>query len=245
MVDGLYAAATGMIAQQSQLDAIANNLANLQTPGYHSEQLAFTDLAYNRINEAGTTTTTGAGAKAVLLGWSAQAGALRETGNPLDLAIEGEGFFVVRGPNGERLLTRDGAFALDSQGRLVTAGGRYLEPPIALPPGTNAKELSISPEGVVRVGGRRIGQLTVVTVTAPEHLQAVGEGNFAPTAQSGAPRPATGARIRQGFLEGSDVEMAAELAQMALAQRSYQMDAAAVQTEGQMLSIANQLYTSA
>jgi len=243
-MDGLYAAASGMIAQQSQLEAIANNLANLQTPGYRSEQLALSDLAYNRINETGSATAAGAGAKAVLLGYSQQPGPLRETGNPLDLAIEGEGFFVLRGRGGERLLTRDGNFSLDGEGRVVSAGGLYLEPPLALPAGARPSELSISPEGVVRLRGRQIGRIEVVTVPAPDQLLAVGEGNFAPTAASGAPRPAA-ARIRQGFLEGSDVELAAELAQMALAERSYQMDATAVQTEGQMLSIANQLYTDA
>jgi len=142
------------------------------------------------------------------------------------------------------VLTRDGNFSLDNRGQLVSAGGLLLEPPVTLPPGTAPKQVQISPEGVVTVGGRRVGTIQLVTVTAPEHLLAVGEGNFAPTAQSGPPRPAAG-RLRQGFLEGSNVELGSELAQMALTERSYQMDSTAVQTEGQMLSIADQLYTSA
>ncbi len=240
MLEGLYSAAAGMAAQQEQLNAISNDLANLSTSGYKSERVAFSDLLYNPIDIAGTGTTAGAGASAKLIGRSEAQGSVQETGDPLDLAIEGPGYFEVTRANGQKALTRNGQFGVDANGAIVNSEGNQLSPPIKLPAGTAASEVSIGPTGTVSVGTRILGQIKLVTVTSPEHLLADGGSEFAPTAASGAPHPATG-KIRQGALEGSNVNIASEMAQMVSTQRNYQLTSTAIQDESQMMSIANQL----
>ncbi len=240
MLEGLYSAAAGMSAQQEQLNAISNDLANLSTSGYKSERVAFSDLLYNPVSMAGTVSTDGAGASAKVIGRSQAQGALQETGDPLDLAIEGEGYFEVTRANGQKALTRNGTFGVDASGTIVNAEGNRLSPPIKLPAGVSASELSIGPTGTVSAGTRTLGQIKLVTVTSPEHLLADGGGEFAATAASGAPHPATGL-IRQGALEASNVNMGSEMALMVSTQRAYQMNSTAIQDESQMMSIANQL----
>jgi flagellar basal-body rod protein FlgG len=242
MLEGLYSAAAGMAAQQEQLDAISNDLANLSTSGYKSERVAFSDLLYNPIKVAGTETTAGAGASAKVIGRSEAQGSIQETGNPLDLAIEGEGYFEVTRANGQTALTRDGTFGIDANGSIVNSEGNQLSPPIKLPAGVAASEVSIGPDGTVAAGTRKLGQIKLVTVTSPEHLLADGGGEFTPTASSGAPHPATG-KVRQGALEASNVNIASEMAQMVSTQRNYQLTSTAIQDESQMMSIANQLRT--
>jgi flagellar basal-body rod protein FlgG len=244
VLEGLFAAASGMSAQERQLDVVANNLANVSTDGYHAERVAFGDLLYSQVNEAGTNTTTGAGAEAQVVGDSSSPGALRQTGRPLDLAIAGEGFFELRRANGQLVLTRNGAFTLDAQRRVVSADGSLVQPPIRLPAGVSPQQVSIASDGTVRAAGRTLGRIRVVTVTAPDKLLASGQNELAPTAASGPPTPARSARVTQGALEGSDVEVASEMATMMSAERGYQMGSTAVQVEGQMLSIADQLVTS-
>jgi flagellar basal-body rod protein FlgG len=241
MFEGMYAAAAGMEAQQRQIGSIGNDLANASTTGYKAGRMAFRDLLYNQAARSGTATQAGAGAAAQLLGADQSQGAIRQTSNPLDMAIEGEGFFTVRRPDGSTALTRDGAFELDAQGRLTTAAGDLVQPPLTLPPGTTPGQLSISRDGTVRAGARTLGRIELVTVAAPDRLQALGDGLFAPTAASGAPVATREASVHQGALEGSNVDVGTEMVQMIDAQRSYQLESSAVQTENQMLSIANQL----
>jgi flagellar basal-body rod protein FlgG len=240
MLEGLYSAAAGMSAQQEQLNAIGNDLANLSTSGYKSERVAFSDLLYNPVNMAGTVTTAGAGASAKVIGRSETQGSITETGNPLDLAIEGPGYFELTRANGQKALTRNGNFGVDASGMIVNAEGNRLTPPIKLPPGVSPSEVSVSSDGTVTAGKRTLGQLKLVTVTSPEHMLADGSGDLTPTAASGAPHPATG-KIHQGALEASNVNMAGEMALMVSTQRAYQMNSTAIQTESQMMSIANQL----
>lgn len=240
MLEGLYSAAAGMAAQQEQLNAISNDLANLSTSGYKSERVAFSDLLYNPVDIAGTGTTAGAGASAKLIGRSEAQGSIQETGDPLDLAIEGPGYFEVTRANGQKALTRNGQFGVDANGAIVNAEGNQLSPPIKLPAGTAASEVSIGPTGAVSVGTRVVGQIKLVTVTSPEHLLADGGSEFSTTAASGAPHPATG-KIRQGALEASNVNIASEMALMVSTQRDYQLTSTAIQDESQMMSIANQL----
>jgi flagellar basal-body rod protein FlgG len=240
MLEGLYSAAAGMSAQQEQLNAISNDLANLSTSGYKSERVAFSDLLYNPIKVAGTETTAGAGASAKVIGRSDTQGSIQETGNPLDLAIEGEGYFEVTRANGQKALTRDGTFGVDASGAIVNSEGNQLSPPIKLPAGVSAGEVSIGPDGTVSAGTRKLGQIKLVTVTSPEHMLADGGGEFTPTATSGAPHPATG-KVRQGALEASNVNIASEMALMVSTQRDYQLTSTAIQDESQMMSIANQL----
>jgi flagellar basal-body rod protein FlgG len=240
MLEGLYSAAAGMAAQQEQLNAISNDLANVSTSGYKSERVAFSDLLYNPISIAGSETTAGAGAVARVIGRSDAQGSIQETGNPLDLAIEGEGYFQVTRANGTKALTRDGTFGVDANGAIVNAEGNQISPPIKLPASVSAKEVTIAPDGTVTAGTTKLGQIKLVTVTSPEHLLDDGGGELSPSAASGAPHPATG-KVHQGALEASNVNIASAMAQMVSTQRNYQMTSTAIQDESQMMSIANQL----
>lgn len=240
MLEGLYAAAAGMEAQQQQMDAVGNDLANVSTSGYKAERVGFSDLLYNKVNQAGTSTTTGAGALARVIGRSSAQGAFQQTGEPLDLAIQGEGFFQIKSA-GKLALTRNGSFSADGKGQLVTSDGSLLDPPITLPAGVSPGEITISQDGAVRAGTRTLGTIALVTVPAPNHLLADGSGAFTPTAASGAPKAVSGATIHQGVLEGSNVDMASEMTTMVSTQRNYQLASTAIQTQNQMLAIANQL----
>ncbi len=246
MLEGLYSAAAGMSAQQEQLDAVSNDLANISTTGYQSERVAFSDLLYNAVDEAGTESSIGAGASAQVIGRSHAQGPIQETGDPLDLAIEGEGYFQVKAPGGQPALTRDGSFGVDASGSIVDAEGNQLEPPIKLPAGISAGEVKIGTDGSVTAGKRTLGQIKLVTVPSPDHMLAGGGGTLTPTTASGAPHAvvASAAKIRQGAWEGSNVDKSKEMALMVSTQRAYQMSSSAIQTESQMMSIANQLRPS-
>ncbi len=242
MLEGLYSAAAGMAAQQQQIDAISNDLANLSTEGYKSERVAFGDLLYNNVDQAGTSTTTGAGASATFLGRSHSQGAIKETGRPLDVAIEGEGFLQVTRANGQRALTRNGSLSLDASSTITNAEGNRLSPPIKLPAGVSAHQLKIAADGTVTdPAGKKLGQIQIVTVASPDHLASEGSSEFSVTAASGATRPATAAKLHQGALEQSNVDVAKEMSSMVSTQRSYQLASSAIQTESQMMQIANQL----
>ncbi len=241
MIDGLFAAAAGMNAQQLQLDNVAGNLANISTTGYHAQRTAFSDLVYNQIHEAGTNTTDGAGASARDIGNVEAEGSLQRTESPLDLAIEGGGFFELRRANGSTVLTRDGSFQLDSNRQIVSADGSVLQPPITLPAGVQAQQVKIAGDGEVTAEGRTLGRIAVVDVPAPNAMLAAGNGQFTTTAASGAAAPLAGASVVQGALEGSNVDMGSEMATMIDTQRSYQMGSSAVKLEGEMMAIANQL----
>ncbi|MGO9490164.1 MAG: flagellar hook-basal body protein [Solirubrobacteraceae bacterium] len=241
MLEGLFSTATGLAAQQLQLDAISNDMANLNTDGYKSERVAFNDLLYNDVDIAGTDTTAGSGANAEVIGRSQSQGALKETGDPLDVAIEGPGYLQVTLPGGGTALTRDGSLALDASGTIVTSAGNRLSPPIKLPAGVSPSSLSISADGTVSAGTRVLGRIQLVTVTSPGHLAPVGGGLLAPTAESGTPHAATGARLHQGALEQSNVDMGTEMTGLVTTERAFQMDTTALQDESQMMSIANQL----
>jgi flagellar basal-body rod protein FlgG len=243
MLDGLYSAATGMAAQQEQLDALANDMANMSTPGYQSTRVGFHDLLYTSGGPAatGTNVATGAGAAAEIIGRSQAEGELQMTGQPLDVAIVGEGYFEVRRPDGTIGLTRNGTLSIDGQGRLTTSTGMLLQPPIKIPAGTNPSSVTIDPDGTVHAGATRVGKISLVTVPGPDHLIADGDGVFSATAASGAIRAATGATLHQGALEGSNVDVSTVMTQMMDAQQGYSMASRAIQFEDQMLQIANQV----
>jgi flagellar basal-body rod protein FlgG len=189
---------------------------------------------------AGTETTTGAGAAARVLGRSFTQGALKETGNPLDLAIEGDGFLQLRRAGGGTVLTRNGALQLNANGQISDAAGNLLEPPIKVPAGVDASQLSIGADGTVSAQGKRLGRISLVSVVSPDHLSPEGGGLLAPNAASGALRAASG-RIHQGALEDSNVDLGRDMATMQTAERAFQMNGTAIQTESQMMAIANQL----
>jgi flagellar basal-body rod protein FlgG len=199
MIDGLGAAQSGLSAQSRRMDALANDVANANTAGYAAERASFEELVNSRM-PAGVRYRDG--------GPDLRQNALEETGNPLDLAIEGDGFFQVSRPGGQIALVRAGAFSVDATGQVVTATGDCLFPPLTLPPGTDERALAIDPSGVARVNGQQIGQVQIVTVPAQAGLLREGDGVYSPTPASGAPVVASAARVRQGALEASGVDLA-------------------------------------
>jgi flagellar basal-body rod protein FlgG len=240
VLEGLYSAAAGMAAQQQRLDAIANDVANVSTSGYKRLRVAFRDLVYQPAPfgaDAGV--RAGAGAAASVVGRTFAAGQLQPTGEPLDVAILGDGFLQVRLPQGGAALTRDGHLRMDAQGRLGLNTGELLDPPVTLPPGTTSGDVGIAPDGTVSANGQAAGRITLVTVQAPHALAAVGDNRFAPTAASGVPLAARAARLEQGALEMSNVDMGEAMVGMIDAQRSYSMASKALQMQDQLLQIAN------
>ena len=241
MLEGLYSAAAGMAAQSEQLDAIGNDLVNASTSGYQAERVAFSDLLYNPVEEAGTKTTVGAGASARVLGRSETQGAIKQTGDPLDLAIEGNGYFQVKLPDGSTALTRNGAFGVDGEGSITDSEGNLLEPPVKVPRGVPEDSIRIASDGTVSAEGRTLGRIELVAVPAPQQLLASADGMLRASAASGEAKPASGASLQQGALEESNVDLGSEMSQMVVTQRAFQMDSSAIQMESQMMSIANQL----
>jgi len=238
MLEGLYSAAAGMTAQQQRLDAVSNDIANVNTAGYKGQRLAFRDLAYVA-ERTGEGVRAGAGAAVGTIGRTSGQGAVRETGEPLDVAIAGDGYLTVRRPDGGTALTRAGALRADAAGDLTTATGERLVPPVNIPRDVDPAAVKIAPDGAVTAGARALGQIALVEVPAPAGLQSVGDNLFATTAASGATRPAAGASLQQGALEASNVDMGDAMVDLMDAQRSYTMASKAIQNQDQAMEIAN------
>jgi flagellar basal-body rod protein FlgG len=239
MLEGLYSAAAGMQAQQQRIDSVANDLANVNTNGYKHTRVAFRDLLY--VDDASGNVRSGAGAAATTIGRGFTQGAMRETGNPLDVAIEGEGFVRVRRADGTDALTRDGSLRIDPRGRLTTQRGELVQPAITVPAGTDESAVSIAADGTVSASNRPVGRIQLVNVRSPESLDPIGENLYRTTAASGAATNATGARLTQGSVEASNVDVGDSMTEMIDAQRSFQLASRAVQMQDQMLQIANQV----
>lgn len=242
MLQGLYAAASGMEAQQNQFNAISNDLSNLNTPGYQATEVGFQDLLYSGAGSAsGTTMATGTGASSSIVGRSQAEGALDNTGQPLDIAVQGEGYFQVRRDDGTIGLTRNGQLQTNSQGELTDQTGNPLVPSIKVPKGDSAADVTIDSRGNVTAKGRKLGTISLVTVPAPDQLQPDGNSVFSVTAGSGATRPASGSTIQQGALESSNVDVSQAMSTMINAQRAYQMSSQAISYQSQMLQIADEI----
>jgi flagellar basal-body rod protein FlgG len=243
MLQSLYAAASGMEAQQNQFNAIANDMANIDTPGYQATRMGFEDLLYSSAGSASGSPNiaTGAGSASTIVGRSQAQGAIQNTGRSLDVAIEGPGYLQVRRDDGSIGLTRNGALQVNAQGEITNQQGNPLVPALKLPKGTDASAIKIEPNGQVIAGTRTIGKISLVTVPAPDQLQSDGDSMFSVTAGSGATRPATGSTLQQGALEGSNVDISRDMSAMITAQRSYEMASKAVEYQDQMLQIANQI----
>jgi flagellar basal-body rod protein FlgG len=239
MLEGLYSAAAGMQAQQQRIDSVANDLANVNTNGYKHTRVAFRDLLY--VDDASGNVHSGAGAAATTIGRGFTQGAMRETGNPLDVAIEGEGFLRVRRADGTDALTRDGSLRIDPGGRLTTQRGELVQPAITVPAGTNESAVSIGADGTVSANNRPVGRIQLVNVRSPESLDVIGENLYRTTAASGAATNAAAARLTQGSIEASNVDVGDSMTEMIDAQRSFQLASRAVQMQDQMLQIANQV----
>jgi flagellar basal-body rod protein FlgG len=258
MFRSLNVAATGMAAQEAQLDSIANNLANANTTGYKHQSTQFEDLLYQNVRGAGTNADgtvaptlnqVGTGVRIVATTRQFNEGTIAQTGNQLDLAVEGAGFFGVTQTNGEVGYTRAGSFQLDAQGRVTTSDGLPLEPPITIP--SDATAVTITADGTVSVtqpGGHAptsLGQIQLTTFPNPNGLAATGHNLFTPTAASGEPitgAPAAEGRgtIQQGSLEGSNVDVVTEMVGMINAQRAYEMNSKVISAADEMLRNATQ-----
>lgn len=260
MIGALQTAATGMTAQQENLDTIANNLANASTAGFRERRLEFQDLIYQNIiapGAASTQQTTDAGLQIGLgtRGASSEIlttqGQPEDTGNPLDLAIEGHGFFQIQQTNGTIAYTRAGNFHLDNQGNLVTADGDQLQPNIAIPSG--ALSVTIGSDGTVSVQmpgqsqSQVVGQITLAEFPNPGGLNSIGSNLLTPTTASGQPvigNPGGSeglGTIQQGMLEQSNVSVVQQFIAMIMAQRSYEANSKVVTTANQMYQTANNM----
>lgn len=259
MPQALYTAATGMQAQQLNIDNIANNLANASTVGFKRTRLEFQDLLYQNLRTPGAASNAstslpvglqiGMGARAVSSERIFLQGDFRQTENPLDMVIEGSGFFQVRLSSGELAYTRAGSFHLDAQGQVVTASGEPLEPAITIP--NNATSITVGADGTVSVttpgqaNAQNVGQIQLASFANPAGLEAVGRNLFKETAASG--QPTAGApdsnglgRINQGFIEGSNVNVVEELVTMISAQRAYETNSKVISAADRMLGTINQ-----
>ena len=257
MIRSLYTAATGMIAQQLNLDVVANNLANVNTNGFKKSRADFQDLMYQIIEEPGTSANqsgssptgiqVGLGARAASVGKIQSQGDFQSTSNPLDVAIEGDGFFQVTLPNGDTTYTRAGAFKLDDAGQLVTSDGYQVTPTITIPNDTIG--ITISTDGIVSVkqpgttAATQVGQLQLARFQNPAGLRAKGRNLFEETESSGAatlanPGDSGTGTLAQGFLEGSNVSVVEEIVQMVTGQKAYEASSKVIQTADNLLSVA-------
>lgn len=258
MMRALWSAASGMMAQELNVDAIANNLANVNTAGFKKQRVEFQDLMYETLRVPGSAAAEGVEIPTGLqvgLGTRTAAtrklftqGTFEETGNPLDMVIEGDGFFQVLLPSGEVAYTRAGAWKIDSEGNMVTADGFPLEPPLVVP--ADASTISVGSDGTVSATTgnsaepQTLGQLQLARFANPAGLANLGHSLFGATAASG--EPITGApgidgmgSITQGMLEMSNVKVVEEMVNMITAQRAYEANSQAIRMADQMLEIAN------
>ena len=260
MFRALHIAATGMGAQETQLEGISNNIANANTVGYKKERVEFQDLLYQTLKAPGAPTgaTTmaptglqlGTGVRVVGTARSFEQGALKNTNNPLDIAIEGNGFFVVQQADGNPAYTRAGSFQRDGNGQLVNAEGLPLDPPITIPEGT--VDISVGADGTVTatVGNEsapvELGKLTVATFVNPAGLRALGHNLLVATPASGEAQigdPGSDGRgaLLQGSLEQANVEIVEEMIGLIAAQRAYEINSKVITTADEMLRAATQL----
>jgi flagellar basal-body rod protein FlgG len=256
----LYIAATGMNAQQAQMDVISNNLANVSTNGFKGSRAVFEDLMYQTLRQPGANSTqqtelpsgsqVGTGVQQVATERLYTQGNLQQTGNSKDVAINGNGFFQVQMPDGTIGYTRDGSFQQNSQGQLVTSSGYQVIPAITIP--VNATSLTIGSDGVVSItqagstNNTTIGTLQLATFINPTGLQSNGENLLSETASSGAPNvSAPGSNgagsLNQGYVEASNVNVVQELVNMIQTQRAYEINSKAVTTSDQMLQTLSQM----
>jgi flagellar basal-body rod protein FlgG len=257
MNPALWAAKTGLDAQQTRLAVTSNNLANVSTAGFKKGRAVFEDLLYQSVRQVGGATSQdtqapsgvhlGTGVRVVATEKIYTQGNFAQTDNALDLAIEGRGFFQIQLPDGNTAYTRDGNFQVNAQGQMVTSSGYILQPGISIPDG--AQTITISRDGVVSVqttGGppTQVGQLQLTDFINPAGLQPLGENLLVETvasgpAQTGSPGQNGLGTTLQGFFESSNVNVVEELVNMIETQRAYEMNSKAISTADQMLEYVN------
>jgi flagellar basal-body rod protein FlgG len=249
-MNSLYIASTGMVNQQLYVDVISNNLANINTPGYKKSEINFKDLYYQDMeidNDKSIRVGMGSGVDGINKVFTQ--GSLGETGNLLDLAIDGEGFFRILMPDGNFGYTRDGSFKMDSEGNIVTVEGYMLEPPIRID--QSFSELIVSKDGVVSIvpfeseEAVEVGQITLVKFTNPPGLASVSGNIYAETEASGVPMENNGdgtfGLIRQGFIEKANINVIEEMVNLIVAQRAYEINSKAIKAADDMMGITNNI----
>ncbi len=260
MMNSLNISKTGMQAQQTQLDVISHNLANVSTSGFKRGTAIFEDLIYQNLRQAGGNTSEqselptglqiGLGVRTVATARTYTQGNLQQTSNSLDVAINGGGFFQIEMPDGTTAYTRDGAFQVNSQGQLVTSSGYRVLGGVTIP--ADARSVTIGADGVVSVisgastAPQQAGTIDLATFINPAGLEPRGQNLFTETLASGTPTTGTPGteglgQVMQGFLEGSNVNVVQELVNMIQTQRAYEMNSKAIQTSDQMLQRLSQL----
>ncbi|AJA62162.1 flagellar basal-body rod protein FlgG [Bradyrhizobium japonicum] len=261
-MQALHTAATGMAAQELNVQVISNNIANLRTTGFKKQTAAFQDLIYEHVRRVGAQASDqgtivpvgvdiGGGVKTVGTPRSMTQGTLSQTGNDLDLAISGEGFFKILMPDGTFQYTRDGTFQMDNQGRVVTAQGNPVQPTITIP--NNASGLAVNEQGQVSVtlpGSSTSavqGQIGVTRFINKAGLQPVGNNQFVETPSSGPPQDGTAnsegyGKVTQGSLEQANVDVVSEMSDLIAAQRAYEMNAKVISAADQMMQSTTALF---
>lgn len=258
----LSVAATGMLAQQLNVEVISNNIANMNTTSFKRQRAEFQDLLYQNQRRVGSQASDnnsivpagvqlGLGVKTAAVYRITEQGNLTTTGNQLDLALQGKGYFQITQPDGTIAYTRAGSFQLDQQGNIVTADGLKVTGPNAIPP--NATSITINPSGqiFVSVQGQtqltQVGQFQLVSFVNDTGLQPIGNNNFTQTQASGNPVTGTAGNqgfgtILQGFLESSNVNTVQEITSLISAQRAYEMNSKVIQASDEMLQTVNQIH---
>lgn len=245
MIDALHIAASGLRSEQRQIDVISHNVANMQTPGFKRSRVNFVDVA----GAPGATASPGNGTRASETMLFSM-GELRATRNPLDLAIDGNGFFELQGLDGAMVYTRDGQFRLDEEGSLVSATGLRLSREIQIPAGATEVRVAANGEVSALLAGEIertvLGDIELVTFAAPDALVALGDNQFSAPDTAGAPTYGAAGdagigTLQQGYVEMANVEMIDEMSALVLAQRAYQLNARVLQASDQVMETINNL----
>lgn len=260
MIRSLWISKTGLDAQQTNLDVIANNLANVSTNGFKRSRAVFEDLLYQTIREPGASSSQqtevpvglqlGTGVRPVSNARVHTQGNLQQTSNALDMAINGQGFFQILLPDGTTAYTRDGSFHVDSEGQVVTSNGFPLQPSITIP--SNALQITIGQDGIVTVltagqtNPTQVGQIQLANFINSAGLHSSGQNLYLETASSGTPSTNTpgsngAGLLNQGYVETSNVNVVEELVSMIQAQRAYELNSKAISVSDQMLQRLAQL----
>jgi flagellar basal-body rod protein FlgG len=260
MIRSLWISKTGLDAQQTNVDVIANNLANVSTNGFKRSRAVFEDLLYQTLRQPGSQSSqqtqvptglqVGTGVRPVATERVHTQGNLQQTGNALDVAINGQGFLQVQMPDGTTAYSRDGSLHVDSQGQVVTSNGYALQPAITIP--ANAIKIDIGADGTVSVtqpgqaNAANVGSIQLANFVNPAGLQSVGQNFYLETAASGTPQTGTPGTnglglLSQGYVETSNVNVVEELVSMIQAQRAYEINSKAIQTSDQMLQRLTQI----
>ena len=252
MMRGLYTASSGMMAQQVNMDVISNNLANINTTGFKKGRVNFQDLMYSNLSEAGENNPMGSqvgmGVRQVGTEQTFTQGSMQQTNDPFDLAIQGNGFFMVTQQDGSKAYTRDGSFSVNPQGQLVTSSGDMVG--VTIPPGST--DVKIAPDGTVTavLAGQKesipIGSLQLANFVNPQGLKAIGGNKYIATnasgpAQTGKPGEQNMGSVAQGYLEKSNINVVEEMISIIQAQRAYEINQKGIQAADQMQKLANQL----